>query len=943
MQGSVSFPAALGSNLWIANFLDKHRDDEGVHVSSSDSQPSKNEAKFQKLYRKATAELRSVFNNDKSSGNSDFIGEHSTLASLLTYPLVRMSDLDTLTVEQPTTAHNAEHAKKSSWYAIFDTKSGNKLHKRTRSAPTSHYVPHVLETIGEEPDYHETAAFQSFLMAAQDSESEPNATTTVPDNTAGRVSPDGDDVSINTTCTVIIRRAAFNDRTEENRTDSDQEQKPIAPETERRKTVSFDVEPSRELPQPQIECSGALLTPSAIEEIGNKSPYPEQKKRKRSKSINSILSIIGKVGRLAKKKSAIKRPTKQATESRRPILRHKGAKLNNWKNDDANMNETTGDSHPTLQWNLPEQDNAMDDLFRNFSGALNFPDNNETGAPYFVSYGKELTNLPDFDKSVEDLAPRPAMQLNFGRSLSHCSYDSIRNPKRRSNGNHEPKEAIKENSSLMSDEEAHDIPDIETKSQAFARHRQCIERIKGIYDRQGIDRTGKFPESKPSLYEEDEQRQLREMVEDFKHPPKKLQSEENKPQRHDEDLSKSTNGSSNKAQRQLTVNTSPNQEASDGQVLMPEDIAIPSIEVPHDEQRVKQDNEIAPKPDDLSVVKLEIDARTNTGTSTDTDNVLPNAPLTTAALKDLENEQYTAFFKSLQQVREKSPDRFCSRQGAVGIRAWIAQIREHDHDMERDEAAEKFFEYTPSSEVNDDTLSELDHFPSMVSISHLLAAPDTNPSLQVETMFALQHPDCPQIRGTDAEQAQVDWNECIMVMDFANAAKETLHSQVLSSLTRNELIEDECDRAERVAYLYRQKKALETEEAQAAKRRYVRKVCRQFEKALDEVQRRAEMVKKEADDAQRCVKYLQRSYDEMEESIHRNTEALGYQRADNIVDAMELIKKTERDENIDIRQIERRGLAEPESPDSYGASEYYGPKAKTNEDLEPENPSDIFF
>jgi hypothetical protein len=51
----------------------------------------------------------------------------------------------------------------------------------------------------------------------------------------------------------------------------------------------------------------------------------------------------------------------------------------------------------------------------------------------------------------------------------------------------------------------------------------------------------------------------------------------------------------------------------------------------------------------------------------------------------------------------------------VGIRAWIAQIREHD-DMERDEAAERFFEYTPSTEVNDDSLSELDHFPSMVSI-----------------------------------------------------------------------------------------------------------------------------------------------------------------------------------------------------------------------------------
>jgi len=87
MQGSVSFPAALGSDPWIANFLETHRDDEGVHVSSSErkssdynkshkmgshvvntvlAQPSKNEAKFQKLYRKATTELRSEFNTLQS-------------------------------------------------------------------------------------------------------------------------------------------------------------------------------------------------------------------------------------------------------------------------------------------------------------------------------------------------------------------------------------------------------------------------------------------------------------------------------------------------------------------------------------------------------------------------------------------------------------------------------------------------------------------------------------------------------------------------------------------------------------------------------------------------------------------------------------------------------------------------------------------------------------
>jgi hypothetical protein len=61
-------------------------------------------------------------------------------------------------------------------------------------------------------------------------------------------------------------------------------------------------------------------------------------------------------------------------------------------------------------------------------------------------------------------------------------------------------------------------------------------------------------------------------------------------------------------------------------------------------------------------LETDTETETNTDTSTNTDNVLPNAPLTMAALKDLENEQYSAFFKSLQQVREKSPERFCSKR-----------------------------------------------------------------------------------------------------------------------------------------------------------------------------------------------------------------------------------------------------------------------------------------
>jgi hypothetical protein len=185
------------------------------------------------------------------------------------------------------------------------------------------------------------------------------------------------------------------------------------------------------------------------------------------------------------------------------------------------------------------------------------------------------------------------------------------------------------------------------------------------------------------------------------------------------------------------------------------------------------------------------------------------------------------------------------------------------------------------------------------------------------------------------------WNDQVRSFNVAAVAKEGLHAQVLSSLTRNELIEDEHDRAERVTYLFLQKK--QAQESKAAERRHVRKVCREFEKALEEVQRRATMANKEVADAKRCVRYLQRSYDEMEENIHRFTESLGYQRADNLIDAMELVKKTEREENINIRDIQRLDLAEPESPDSYGATEYCARQAAGENNVGPEDPTDIFF
>jgi hypothetical protein len=82
MQGSASYPAALGSSKWIASCLAKHRYDDGIHVRTSTSKSipicclllrqehhtnimvgpsSQQEAKFRDFVKKSKAELRSKF------------------------------------------------------------------------------------------------------------------------------------------------------------------------------------------------------------------------------------------------------------------------------------------------------------------------------------------------------------------------------------------------------------------------------------------------------------------------------------------------------------------------------------------------------------------------------------------------------------------------------------------------------------------------------------------------------------------------------------------------------------------------------------------------------------------------------------------------------------------------------------------------------------------
>uniref|UniRef100_A0A0D2XA23 Uncharacterized protein n=1 Tax=Fusarium oxysporum (strain Fo5176) TaxID=660025 RepID=A0A0D2XA23_FUSOF len=148
MQGSASYPAALGSSKWIASFLARHRYDDGIYARTSTRPSSPQEVKFRDFVKKSKAELKNVFSaNEKKKSEAG---------------------ADELRNANDTGPERKN--KKLSWANIFDTKSGNKLHKRAKSAPGDIHVPHQLDPITEVGESRET---QADLVSANTSSRKP--------------------------------------------------------------------------------------------------------------------------------------------------------------------------------------------------------------------------------------------------------------------------------------------------------------------------------------------------------------------------------------------------------------------------------------------------------------------------------------------------------------------------------------------------------------------------------------------------------------------------------------------------------------------------------------------------------------------------------------------------------------------------------------------------
>jgi hypothetical protein len=248
---------------------------------------------------------------------------------------------------------------KSTWAYLFDTKSGNKLHKRAKSEPITTYIPHVLEPIDEEREDDDIPVFKFLAQPAGQKHSPTKTDREAHLPSTDRIAEDDDAASIVTTCTVLIQRLALADVPEEDEENEEDRQMETAdtmtityPEVTKIKVSKSNLsrgttEKGQESPilgletsQPittndthtrkpstiRIECSGALPPRETLVNVdGSETDAKSSKsKRKTSSATSSVTSLFTKLLGSGKAQDTNKMEKETKTEpSALHKLRHK--------------------------------------------------------------------------------------------------------------------------------------------------------------------------------------------------------------------------------------------------------------------------------------------------------------------------------------------------------------------------------------------------------------------------------------------------------------------------------------------------------------------------------------------------------------------------------------------------------------------------------------------
>ncbi|KAF4437973.1 hypothetical protein F53441_12892 [Fusarium austroafricanum] len=923
MHGSASYPAALGSSKWIAAYLAKHRNDDDIWVKTSNKATSKHEAKFLALYKKRKAELRSMFSmNEKNTE---------------------------LAVDGPSNSSGSQAENKdakSIWSTIFDTKSGNKLHKRTKSAPVVSHIPHLLSPINEDSEGQETPVLNSTEQPTTKTLSRKPSVENLQRLTDHEA--DDDNVSIITTCTIIIQQASLQAVPEEDggraesreATTNDEvatigEQSPVSNQTTNgdsarsasdnhniiRSTI-LDSIPPQEQDGLRIECSGALLPPDMLDQYENNDLVMPQREAKRPKhrkrssagsSIKAILDIF--LGSDKGDDELI-----ESEESPRK-LRHKFRLPSSWSGRKLNSSaqsrsEPSHDydqlkknaNYRPLSWHPPES-NEMGELIRCFSGDLNkFSRDNAKKTRSPKKLPTKVAYPPEFDVSMNSrLPPMPARHPWWGRrdvsiqevSSVEDSEDSCHSEDLRHSEDSRHSEEIQPDDEQAQDEEpeneeVQDLVDrvhtpttwrqrpepgkcfvMETQQQAYRRHESCLKNIDRLR-REGLlgpDPSDSESPSQPKPREQvqNEQRLVREMREDFQKPPKDISSSES------QNVENHDNGQQSIAQLQFDDGNGQPQDVQDIESPMPiEGLTIEPLDA-HILGGFEDEDEDLPE------------------------DTPPARPFTEAALKDHHIDLLSEWFSTLQD-RSKSPERFIAARDPQAVINWRNGVAElaSNKEMFHEEAIEEFYQQASSIANSQTSLSELSEVPNRSEVEVALA--DTN---------------APIIQGFEPYEvlARVNYIDHSIQRDLV--AKAAYRSQLQPAISRNQVIFDEYERAKFVYARHGQKNSgKEFVGHEDAVRRRNRKIYRALDRHLDEGERRLIKVNREAYDAHKFLSLLQADFDAYKDGIHRITERLGHRRADNLQGAVELIRQTEREENIQYRRTVHPDAPDQESPES---------------------------
>ncbi|KAF5585605.1 hypothetical protein FPANT_7448 [Fusarium pseudoanthophilum] len=1001
MQGSASYPAALGGSKWIASFLARHRYDDGIYVRTSTRASSPQEVKFRDFVKKSKAELKNVFSaNGKKRSEAGVDGMELNI--LFTY----LPEL-TFALPELRNANETDTERKNnklSWAKLFDTKSGNKLHKRAKSAPSDIHVPHQLDPITEVGESSET---QANLVSVSTSSRKPVGQS--PQCSATHQT-NGDDVSVMTTCTTIIHQANLQGTSEGDARDAAINDESIAiggrnctsnPSTHlssRNSSATEDECPSQDESDNTSDGLGASLARYELlksqREYFEKNARPventQQETAQQDNTARQEDNVIQNENpgqahpnnndRTSSEKSDGQ--TKPNSDGNRE-LKHKNALPARWKTllvgktksgssaksnsqsssqnlgqSDAQLTNQIVEPHRTfkgLDWELPAGKNEMGQLIREFSGDLN-PATQELAHETPVSSKTlSLHSYPSrFDVSMDqNIPPRPAMtpvsysdnqrvrdesisqdalvamEVHMGNKQAQLveiqtRSDRTMNQATRSitDQNQAPRETVERDT--MNDvhsprtwQHGGDPTEVETVEQAYARHRSSLAVVDRI---RSIGLLGPNMDETNSIAS-DEQRLLREVTEDLELPPNRVASNESwiAVTNHSQVIPSIEDPNTNlgcEGPKIPEPNAEQSGDASDQTELIltrarSSDRFIPeglyyqnSVDVfEEDEEEIPED-------------------------------FTPGQPVTEALIKELNIERLGGFFTILENVRSESPERLIAARDPKAVATWRDGIAELASigGMFRDGKAEQRFQQALSTAGSDGELSAMDYKPSRAEIE-----------------AALAHPEAPVIQGCRPQEffAECDLLKKSIYID--SLAKEKYTAQVQPAMSRNEVILAEWDRADAVASIHKHNqqqspKEQDQESEEAASRRRL-KIYQAVERNIIEGRRLAVKINREATAAFQMCEYLDEVYETMREQILHRAEDCGHEPTDDLRHAVELIRRTQREEQITYLKYENFESVDIESPESVVAARYgcdYQEIAGNHVDMTVD-PTDEFF